>query len=180
MLFFKLIYSSNICHKENDWKSHTILLMDEWSLRPWPGFLTSPDTGEISPPWFCLSSLSHSEFRGGPCGLAPLLAPSALLRTPAQLHGPPVRGRGWHQHGAPDSAQLRGESAEAVLLVGHRLLLHHVPPLCHLLEHLCLWAAGSADPTATLMKGPPLSPTGPPTHLQWLQPKSKLSIFDLR
>ncbi|XP_030610182.1 rhomboid-related protein 1 isoform X3 [Archocentrus centrarchus] len=78
------------------------------------------------------------EFRGGSCSLAPFLTAIALLRTTTQLHGTPVGGRGGYQHGATDPAQLRGESAEAVLLVGHRLLLHHLPPLRHLLEHLCV------------------------------------------
>ncbi|XP_067345421.1 rhomboid-related protein 1 isoform X4 [Channa argus] len=79
---------------------------------------------------------SLHEFGGGPCSLAPLLTTTALLRAPAQLHGTSFGGRGRYQHGAADPAQLRGESAEAVLLVGHRLLLHHIPALCHLLEHL--------------------------------------------
>lgn len=102
----------------------------------------------------CLCFICHSEFRGGPCCLAPLLTPAALLGTPAQLHGTLVRGRGGHQHGAPDSPQLRGESAETVLLVGHRVLLHYLPSFRHLLEHICLWAAGGADTASSLMKAP--------------------------
>lgn len=103
---------------------------------------------------FLPSSILCSEFRGGSCSLAPLLAAAALLGTPAQLHGAPVWGRGRHQHGAADPAQLRGESAETVLLVGHRLLLHHFPPLRHLLEHLCVRAPGGTDTTSPLMMAP--------------------------
>lgn len=102
----------------------------------------------------CLCFICYSEFRGGPRRLAPLLTPAALLGAPAQLHGPLVRGRGGHQHGAADSAQLRGESAETVLLVGHRVLLHYLPSFRHLLEHICLRAAGGADTTSSLMKAP--------------------------
>ena len=105
-----------------------------------------------------LFSLLHSEFGGGSCSLAPLLTAAALLGAPAQLHGTPVGRRGRYQHGAADSAQLRGESAETVLLVGHRLLLHHFPPLRHLLEHLCIRAAGGADTTSSLMKAPTTLP----------------------
>lgn len=104
--------------------------------------------------FFNLSSLFCSEFRGGPGRLAPLLTAAALLGPPAQLHGSPVGGRGRHQHGAPHSAQLRGEPAEAVLLVGHRLLLHHLPPVRHLLEHLRLRAPRGADTASPLMMGP--------------------------
>ena len=109
-----------------------------------------------SPPWLCLCS--HSEFRGGPCRLAPLLAAPAVLGAAAQLHGPPVGGRGGHQHGPADPAQLRGEPAETVLLVGHRLLLHHLPPLRHLLEHLRVRAPGGTDPASSLMTTPPPPP----------------------
>lgn len=86
----------------------------------------------------CLCFICYSEFRGGPCRLAPLLTPAALLGASAQLHGALVWGRGGHQHGTADSPQLRGESAETVLLVGHRLLLHYLPSFRHLLEHICL------------------------------------------
>lgn len=119
------------------------------------------------PPWFCLSSVLHSEFGGGPCSLAPFLTAVALLGASAQLHGTPVGGRGRYQHGAADSAQLRGESAETVLLVGHYLLLHHLPPLCHLLEHLCLRSAGGADTTSSLMKA--LTPN---THTHTYRPST--------
>lgn len=90
------------------------------------------------PSVICLCFLCYSEFRGGPCRLAPLLTPAALLGASAQLHGALVRGGGGHQHGTADSPQLRGESAETVLLVGHRLLLHYLPSFRHLLEHICL------------------------------------------
>lgn len=53
-------------------------------------------------PYFVL----FSEFGGGPRRLAPLLTPVAVLGSPAQLHGTPVRGRGRYQHGAADPAQL--------------------------------------------------------------------------
>lgn len=111
-----------------------------------------------------LSVCLRSEFRGGSRRLAALLSAAALFGAPAQLHGTPVGGRGGHQHGPADLAQLRGESAEAVLLVGHRLLLHHLPPLRHLLEHLRLRAAGGADPAPSLMKGR-LPPRRPPLTL---------------
>lgn len=121
-----------------------------------------------------LSSILRSELRSGPCSLAPLLAAAAVLGAPAQLHGPPVGGRGRHQHGAADTAQLRGESAEAVLLVGHRLLLHHLPPLRHLLEHLCIWSTRSADPASSLMMRP-LTPSLCPTALLCIHIDSKQS-----
>lgn len=101
-----------------------------------------------------LCFICYSEFGGGPRRLAPLLPPAALLGASAQFHGALVWGRGGHQHGTADSPQLRGESAETVLLVGHRLLLHYLPSFRHLLEHLCLRAAGGADTTSTLMKDP--------------------------
>lgn len=103
----------------------------------------------------CLCFICHSEFRGGPCCLAPLLPPTALLGASAQLHGTLVRGCGGHQHGAPDSPQLRGEPPETVLLVGHRVLLHYLPSFRHLLEHICVWAAGCPDTPSTLMKASP-------------------------
>lgn len=103
---------------------------------------------------FPLSSVARSEFGGRPRGVAALLPAAALVGAPAQLHGAPVGGRGGHQHGAADPTQLRGEPAEAVLLVGHRLLLYHLPPLCDLLEHLRVRAAGGADPSSSLMKAP--------------------------
>lgn len=109
---------------------------------------------DTPPPPSCLCSISCSEFRGGSCRLAPLLAAAALLGAPAQLHGTPVGGCGRDQHGAADPPQLRGEPAETVLLVGHRLLLHYLPSFRHLLEHLCVWAVGGADTTSSLMKAP--------------------------
>lgn len=105
----------------------------------------------------------RSEFRGGSRRLAALLAAAALLGAAAQLHGALVGRRGGHQHGAADPAQLRGEPAETVLLVGHRLLLHYLPPVRHLLEHLRLRAAGGADTGASLMKAPRL-PSRPHTR----------------
>lgn len=95
------------------------------------------------------------ELGGGARRVAPLLAAPALVRTPAQLHGAPVRGRGGHQHGPAHPAQLRGEPPEAVLVVGHHLLLHYLPALRHLLEHLRLRAFGRPDPAAPLMKACP-------------------------
>lgn len=139
-------------------------------------------TEEIPPSWLFLCSIFHSEFRGGSCRLAPLLTAAALLGAPAQLHGTLVGGCGRYQHGAADFTQLRGESAETVLLVGHRLLLHYLPSFRHLLEHLCIWAAGGADTTSSLMKAPPLprGPIGPPPLIHWLQPWSKQRLpFDL-
>lgn len=133
---------------------------------------------EIHPCWLHLCSPFHSEFRGGSCRVASLLTATALLGAPAQLHGTLVWGRGGYQHGAADSTQLRGESAETVLLVGHCLLLHYVPSFRHLLEHLCIWAAGRADTTSSLMKGPRCAPIGPSPH--WLRPCSKQRFpFDL-
>ncbi|XP_029102876.1 rhomboid-related protein 1 isoform X2 [Scleropages formosus] len=94
------------------------------------------------------------ELRGGPCRVAPLLPTSALIRPTTELHGPPFRGRGGHQHGSAHLAKLRGELAAAVLLVGHHLLLCHLSPLRHLLEHLRLRTAWSADTTATVRAVP--------------------------
>lgn len=125
----------------------------------------------------CLCSVCCSEFRGGPCRLAPLLASSALLGASAELHGPLVWGRGGHQHGSADSPQLRGESSETVLLVGHRLLLHYLPSFRHLLEHICLWAAGGADTTSSLMKAPSGATRRPLPLLPWSKPRFP---FDLK
>lgn len=119
----------------------------------------------VPPCWLVACVCLCSEFRGGPSRLAALLSAAALLWAPAQLHGAPVGGRGGHQHGPADPAQLRRESAEAMFLVGHRLLLHHLPPLRHLLEHLCLRVAGGADPAPSLMKG-----HTPPWPLAWPPP----------
>lgn len=90
------------------------------------------------------------ELRGGAGSVAAVLSPAPLLGPPAQLHGPPVGGGGGDQHGASDPAQLRGEPAAAVLLVGHPALLRHLLRLRHLLEHLCLRAARGADPAPSL------------------------------
>jgi len=87
--------------------------------------------------------------------VAALLPAAAVVGPAAQLHGSPVGRCGGHQHGPADPAQLRGEPAAPVHLVGGRLLLHHLPALRHLLEHLRLRAAGRADPAAALMKAPP-------------------------
>lgn len=119
-----------------------------------PDFKWQSVIQDVPPPPPCLCSIPCSEFRGGSCRLAPLLTATALLGAPAQLHGTPVGGCGRYQHGAADSPQLRGESAEAVLLVGHRLLLHYLPPFRHLLEHLCVWAVRGADTPSSLMKAP--------------------------
>ncbi|XP_055662488.1 rhomboid-related protein 1 isoform X2 [Falco peregrinus] len=97
-----------------------------------------------------LPALSYSELGGGSCRLAPLLAPTAGLGPPAQLHGPPGRGHRGHQHGADHPAQLRGEPAGPVWLVGAAPLLRHLPPLRRLLEHLCLRPAGGTDPPAAI------------------------------
>lgn len=99
--------------------------------------------------------LCHSEFRGGPSRVAALLAAVALVGAAAQLHGPPVGCRGGYQHGPAHPAQLRGVAAQAVLMVGPRLLLRHLPTLRHLLEHLRVRAVGSPNSAAALMTRPP-------------------------
>lgn len=129
--------------------------LTEWRLKLKHFHVKPPAVlGVFVPPcWLVASVCLRSEFRGGPSRVAALLSAAALIGAPAQLHGAPVGGRGGHQHGPADPAQLRRESAEAMFLVGHRLLLHHLPPLRHLLEHLRLRVAGGADPTPSLMKG---------------------------
>lgn len=93
--------------------------------------------------------------------MAALLAAVALVRATAELHGSPVGCRGRHQHGPAYPAQLRGVTAQAVLMVGPCFLLHHLPTLRHLLEHLCLRAAGSPDSASALMIRPrPFPPPG--------------------
>lgn len=98
----------------------------------------------------------RSEFRGGPSRVAALLAAAAFVRAAAELHGSPVGCRGGDQHGPAYPAQLRRVAAQAVLMVGPRLLLRHLSTFCHLLEHLRLRAAGSPDPASTLMIRPRL------------------------
>ncbi|XP_071671339.1 rhomboid-related protein 1 isoform X2 [Patagioenas fasciata] len=78
------------------------------------------------------------ELGGGSCRLASLLPTTAGLGSPAQLHGALGRGHCGHQHGADHPAQLRGEPAGPVRLVGPAPLLWHLPPLRCLLEHFCL------------------------------------------
>lgn len=126
---------------------------------------------------FLLSFTFHSEFGGGPCCVAPLLTAAALLGAPAQLHGAPLWGRGRHQHGAADFTQLWGEPAEAMLLVGHCLLLHHLPPVRHLLEHLCIWAAGGADTSSSLMKTPHQTLSSRPSSTYTLTPTQPWKDF---
>ncbi|XP_077172868.1 rhomboid-related protein 1 isoform X3 [Paroedura picta] len=78
------------------------------------------------------------EFRGGPGRVAAFLPTVALFGSPAQLYGPPGRGDRGHQHGPHHPAQLRGEPARPVQLVGRPPLLRHLLGLRHLLERLRL------------------------------------------
>uniref|UniRef100_A0A672TS60 rhomboid protease n=1 Tax=Strigops habroptila TaxID=2489341 RepID=A0A672TS60_STRHB len=98
---------------------------------------------------------SVHELRGGPRRVAPVLAAAARRGAAAQLHGALGRGHRGHQHGADDPAQLRGEPAGAVRLVGAAALLRHLPPLRRLLEHLCLRPAGGTDPPPAITHPPP-------------------------
>lgn len=103
--------------------------------------------------------------------MAALLAAVALVRAATELHGPPVRCRGGYQHGPAYPAQLRGVVAQAVLMVGPRLLLRHLPTLRHLLEYLRLRATGSPHSVSALMICPRLFPhsgCGWPHNLQKL------------
>lgn len=115
-----------------------------------------------------------SEFRGGSSCVVALLATFALIRTTAELHGPPVRCRGGYQHGPAHPAQLRGVPAQAVLMVGPGLLLCHLPTLRHLLEHLRLRAAGSPDSTSALMIRPRLFPS---SSCGWPHKRQKLDFL---
>lgn len=101
--------------------------------------------------------------------MAALLAAVAVVRAAAKLHGPPVGCRGGDQHGPAYLAQLRGVVAQAVLVVGPRLLLRHLPTLRHLLEHLRVRAVRSPNSASTLMIRPrpfPHSGCGWPHNLQ--------------
>lgn len=86
--------------------------------------------------------------------MAALLAAVAVVRAAAKLHGPPVGCRGGDQHGPAYLAQLRGVVAQAVLVVGPRLLLRHLPTLRHLLEHLRVRAVRSPNSASALMIRP--------------------------
>ncbi|XP_036248099.1 rhomboid-related protein 1 isoform X1 [Molothrus aeneus] len=106
------------------------------------------------------AALSRSELRGRSRRLAPLLSAAAGLGPPAQLHGAPGGGHRGHQHGADHPAQLRGEPAGPVRLVGAAAVLRHLPALRRLLEHLRLRPAGGTDPPPALARRPPPQPRG--------------------
>ncbi|XP_068003410.1 rhomboid-related protein 1 isoform X1 [Melanerpes formicivorus] len=103
------------------------------------------------------------ELRGGASRLAALLPAAASLGPAAQLHGTPGRRHRGHQHGADHPAQLRGEPAGPVRLVGAAPLLRHLPALRRLLEHLRLRLAGGTDPAPPVAHALPSPPALAPS-----------------